>query len=111
MSLKIPRLTISNHKSFIRVVEIPLSQKNSLGWNQDFVFLESTKDKARYITLKLQELNAKWKALQEENEIIQRALSDDLCNQVYNVILGTIISSICRDVQCSFIYPNPLTID
>ena len=80
--LNIPRLTINYHKSFIRVVEIPVAKKSFLEGNQDFVLLESIKDKARYSTLKLQELNAKLKALQEENETIQRALSEDLCNQV-----------------------------
>ncbi|KAJ7372927.1 hypothetical protein OS493_015382 [Desmophyllum pertusum] len=81
-SLKIPRLVINSHKSFIRVVEIPAAKKTLLQGNQDFVFLESTADKARYSTLKLQELNAKLKALQEENEHVQKTLSEDLCNQV-----------------------------
>lgn len=46
------------------------------------MFLEKTSDKARYSTLKLQELNAKLKALQDENDQVQRALSEDLCNKV-----------------------------
>jgi len=81
-ALKIPRLVINNHKSFIRIVEIPATKMALLEGNQDFVFLEKTSDKARYSTLKLQELNAKLKALQEEHEQVQRALSEDLCNQV-----------------------------
>ena len=80
--LKIPRLLINNHKSFIRVVEITATKKTLLEGNQDFVFLENTSDKFRYSTLKLQELNAKMKALHDEHEKVQRALSKDLCNQV-----------------------------
>ena len=80
--LKIPRLVINNHKSFIRVVEIPAAKKTLLEGNQDFVFLENTSDKVRYSTLRLQELNAKMKALHDEHEKVQRALSEDLCNQV-----------------------------
>lgn len=83
--LKIPRLVIGNHKSFIRVVEIPATKTTLVEGNQDFVFLEKTSEKVRYSTLKLQELNAKMKALQEENEQIQRALSEDLCNQVNKI--------------------------
>ena len=83
--LKLPRLVINNHKSFIRVVEIPATKTTLVEGNQDFVFLEKTSEKVRYSTLKLQELNAKMKALQEENEQIQRALSEDLCNQVNKI--------------------------
>ena len=83
--LKLPRLVINNHKSFIRVVEIPATKTTLVEGNQDFVFLEKTSEKVRYSTLKLQELNAKLKALQEENEQIQRALSEDLCNQVNKI--------------------------
>lgn len=83
--LKLPRLVINNHKSFIRVVEISATKTTLVEGNQDFVFLEKTSDKVRYSTLKLQELNAKMKALQEENEQIQRALSEDLCNQVNKI--------------------------
>lgn len=83
--LKIPRLVINNHKSFIRVVEIPATKTTLVEGNQDFVFLEKTSEKVRYSTLKLQELNAKMKALQEENDQIQRALSEDLCNQVNKI--------------------------
>ena len=83
--LKLPRLVINNHKLFIRVVEIPATKTTLVEGNQDFVFLEKTSDKVRYSTLKLQELNAKMKALQEENEQIQRALSEDLCNQVNKI--------------------------
>ena len=85
-SLKIPRLVISNHKSFIRVVEIPAAKKSVLEGNKDFVLLDSTSSKLRYSTLKLQELNAKLKALQEQNEQVQRALSEDLCNQVQIIV-------------------------
>ena len=63
-------------------MEIPATKTTLVEGNQDFVFLEKTSEKVRYSTLKLQELNAKLKALQEENEQIQRALSEDLCNQV-----------------------------
>lgn len=85
-SLKIPRLVINNHKSFIRVVEIPTAKKSLLDGNKDFVLLDSTSAKLRYSTLKLQELNAKLKALQEENEQVQRALSEDLCSQVQIIL-------------------------
>ena len=81
-TLNIPRLVINGHKSFIRVVEIPITKKELLTENQNFVFLEATSSKVRYSTLKLQELNARLKALQEEHERVQRALSEDLCNQV-----------------------------
>lgn len=87
-SLKIPRLVINNHKSFIRVVEIPAAKKSLLEGNKDFVLLDSTSNRLRYSTLKLQELNAKLKALQEQNEQVQRALSEDLCNQV-EIIVNT----------------------
>lgn len=66
-------------------MEIPVTKTTLVEGNQDFVFLEKTSDKVRYSTLKLQELNAKMKALQEENEQIQRALSEDLCNQVNKI--------------------------
>ena len=66
-------------------MEIPATKTTLVEGNQDFVFLEKTSDKVRYSTLKLQELNAKMKALQEENEQIQRALSEDLCNQVNKI--------------------------
>ena len=66
-------------------MEIPATKTTHVEGNQDFVFLEKTSDKVRYSTLKLQELNAKMKALQEENEQIQRALSEDLCNQVNEI--------------------------
>ena len=85
-SLKIPRLVINNHKSFIRVVEIPTAKKSLLDGNKNFVLLDSTSAKLRYSTLKLQELNAKLKALQEENEQVQRALSEDLCSQVQIIL-------------------------
>lgn len=85
-SLKIPRLVINNHKSFIRVVEIPAAKKSLLEGNKDFVLLDSTSSKLRYSTLKLQELNAKLKALQEQNEQVQRALSENLCNQVQIIV-------------------------
>lgn len=81
-TLKLPRLVITTHKSFIRVVEIRATKMEVLEGNHDFVFLEKTSDKARYSTLKLQELNAKLRALQDEHEQVQRALSEDLCNQV-----------------------------
>lgn len=84
--MKIPRLVINNHKSFIRVVEIPTAKKSLLDGNKDFVLLDSTSAKLRYSTLKLQELNAKLKALQEENEQVQRALSEDLCSQVQIIL-------------------------
>ena len=84
-TLQIPRLTINNHKSFIRVVEIPAIKMALLEGNQNFVFLEKTSDKARYSTLKLQELNAKLKSLQDENDQVQRALSEELCNQVLEI--------------------------
>lgn len=87
-SLKIPRLVINNHKSFIRVVEIPAAKKSLLEGNKDFVLLDNTSAKLRYSTLKLQELNAKLKALQDENEQVQRALSEDLCNQVQMIIIN-----------------------
>lgn len=66
-------------------MEIPATKTTLVEGNQDFVFLEKTSEKVRYSTLKLQELNAKMKALQEENEQIQRALSEDLCNQVNKI--------------------------
>ena len=66
-------------------MEIPATKTTLVEGNQDFVFLEKTSEKVRYSTLKLQELNAKLKALQEENEQIQRALSEDLCNQVNKI--------------------------
>ena len=81
--LNIPRLVINSHKSFIRVVEIPLTKQAALEGDSDFVLLEATSAKARYSTLKLQELNAKLKSLQEEHEQVQKALSEDLCNQVW----------------------------
>ena len=90
-SLKIPRLVINNHKSFIRVVEIPAGKIALLEGNKDFVQVESTSGKVRYSTLKLQELNAKLKALQEENEQVQRALSEDLCNQVQIILTTSIV--------------------
>lgn len=67
-------------------MEIPATKKTVLEGNQDFVFLEKTSDKARYSTLKLQELNAKLKALQDEHEQVQRALSEELCSQVTPVL-------------------------
>lgn len=67
-------------------MEIPATKKTVLEGNQDFVFLEKTSDKARYSTLKLQELNAKLKALQDEHEQVQRALSGELCSQVTPVL-------------------------
>ena len=66
-------------------MEIPATKTTLVEGNRDFVFLEKTSEKVRYSTLKLQELNAKMKALQEENEQIQRALSEDLCNQVSKI--------------------------
>ena len=80
--LGIPKLVINNHKSFIRVVEIPSTRESKLSARDDFVKVDNTSDKVRYSTLKLQELNAELKSLQEEYERVQRALSDELCQQV-----------------------------
>lgn len=70
-------------------MEIPAAKKTALEVNKDFVEVESTSSKIRYSTLKLQELNAKLKALQEENEQVQKALSEDLCNQVQIIITNS----------------------
>lgn len=70
-------------------MEIPTAKKTVLEGNKDFVEVESTSSKVRYSTLKLQELNAKLKALQEENEQVQKALSEDLCNQVQIIIINS----------------------
>lgn len=78
-------------------MEIRATKMEVLEGNQDFVFLEKTSDKARYSTLKLQELNAKLKALQDEHEQVQRALSEDLCNQV--LVIGMVTGKNLKPTQ------------
>ena len=63
-------------------MEIPSSQATKLSAREDFVKVDNTADKTRYSTLKLQELNAELKSLQDDYERVQRALSEDLCQQV-----------------------------
>ena len=55
--------------------------------NDNFVRVDNTADKIRYSTLKLQEFNAEMKALQEEHDNVQKALSEDLCHQVLLTLL------------------------
>ena len=44
--------------------------------------MDNTADKIRYSTLELQRLNAGLRALQEEHDLVQKALSEDLCRKV-----------------------------
>ncbi|XP_048588429.1 DNA mismatch repair protein MutS isoform X2 [Nematostella vectensis] len=80
--LNIPKLTISPHRAFIRVVEIPSSKEAVMADREDFVRVDGVTGKVRYSTLRLQELNAELKSLQEHHERTQKALSNDLCHQV-----------------------------
>ena len=81
-TLQTRALTINSHKSFIRVIEVPSTRESQMATNEDFVRVDSTSGKIRYSTLRLQELNAELKALEEERDRIQKTLSAELCQKV-----------------------------
>jgi DNA mismatch repair ATPase MutS len=63
-------------------VEISSTHEPKLNARDDFVKVDNTSEKVRYSTLKLQELNAELRGLQDKYERVQRALSEELCQQV-----------------------------